>query len=350
MNYAGQYDSRIRLSIFNDLDIANDLDLITNLTSPRILPKYSANGGFRPYDVDVTDPDGQAGAFSQRTIDPRTGMKILRIIPEELRKTFLSEGLRASAKDFPASFAQYYWNTQIKKMRSEVNDNAYFGVDGQAVTPYNPATAYSLNDRVKFAKDYYQCIVPTSAGQAPDTTPAKWQKANASSVAKGLGIIIREEYAGLPTRNKIATGTLDMTNTFDKVTNFYLNLPEAIRNVGGVIRCARGTYDNYNMSALNKFVNGTSFLDVKNAAGNIFGKAIIGSDGKWVLQPASWMSGSKRLIVDLDHNLKMGTDLTSDFSAIANVVPFIHGATCKFQNILAFQISDLEVLFVNDQE
>jgi hypothetical protein len=31
------------------------------------------------------------------------------------------------------------------------------------------------------------------------------------------------------------------------------------------------------------------------------------------------------------------------------MVPFIHGYDCKFQLILAFQIADLELLFVNDQ-
>ncbi|MBD2700134.1 hypothetical protein IC229_05775 [Spirosoma sp. BT702] len=349
-NYAGQYEKKIRTSIFTDLDIANDLDLITNLTAPRILPKYKANDGFRPYDVDVVDPDGQAGTFSKRTIVPHTGMKILRVIPEELRKTYLSEQLKANAKDYPGGFAEYFWEEQIKKQRSEINDNAYLGVNSEDVLAFDSGATYAVGDRVVFNKSYYSCVVVTTAGQSPQTHPAKWLKVNAGSIAKGPGVIIKEVYSSLPSRNKIATGTMDATNTFDKVTQFYLNLPEAIRNVNGIIRCSRGVYDNYNMSALAKFTNGTSFLDVVNGAGKIFGKAIIGSDGKWILQPASWMSGSKRLVVDIDKNLKMGTDLTSDFTGIGPLIPFVHGYTCKMQAILAYEIADLDVLFVNDQE
>ncbi|MCX6216475.1 hypothetical protein [Spirosoma sp.] len=348
-NYAGQYESRIRTSIFTDLDIANDLNLITNLTSARILPKYKANDGLRPYDPDVTEPDGTSGVFSKRNIEPRTGMKILKVVPEELRKTFLSEQLRANAKDYPGGFAQYFWDEQIKKQKAEINNNSYMGVDGQGVPAYDPSVSYTVGARMLFTdRSYYSCIVATTAAQTPVTHPAKWLKVNNSSITKGLGVIIAEEYAGLPTRNKIATGTLDATNTFDKVTNFYLSLPEEIRAAGGIIRCSQGTYDNYNMSALAKFQNGTSFLDVQNA-GKIIGKSILGSDGKFILKPASWMSGSKRLIADINQNLYMGTDLVSDLTGIGPMIPNIHGYSCKMQMILAYQIADLEILFVNDQ-
>lgn len=304
----------------------------------------------RPYNVNVVDPKGQAGAFSARTIDPRTGMKILRIVPEELRKTYLSEQLKANARDYPAGFAQYFWEEQINHQRAEINDNAYFGVDPQTISAYSGATAYNVGDRMLYTDNsYYSCLVATTAGQTPDSHAAKWLNVDSSSIAKGPGTIIAEVYASLPTKNKIATGTLDATNTFDKVTNFYLSLPEVVRKNGGIIRCGQSVYDSYNMSALAKFTNGTSFLDVVNAAGKIFGKSIIGSDGKWVLQPTSWMSGSKRLIADVNKNIYFGTDLTADFTSVGPLIPFVHGYTCKLQMIMAFQIADLEYLFVNDQ-
>ncbi|GAB3958205.1 hypothetical protein GCM10028805_52090 [Spirosoma harenae] len=341
-NYAGEYSTQIITSIFNDLDIANDLDLITNLTAPRKLPKYKANDGLRPFDVDVTEPDGQAGTATQRTIVPHTAMKILKVVPEELRKTYHSEQLRANAKDYPGGFAQYFWEEQIKKQKAEINDNAYLGVNSEDVPAYNAGTAYNVGDRMFYTnRSYYSCIVATTAAQTPDSHPAKWLKVNNSSITKGLGVIIAEEYAGLPTRNKIATGTIDSTNAFDKVSAFYLGLPEAIRKKGGIIRCSQGVYDNYNQHALSKFTAGTSFLDVRNAGGTIVGKSVMNSDGKFVLQPSSWMSGSKRLIVDIDKNLKMGTDLTADFTSVTELVKFIHGYYAKMQLILAYQIADL---------
>lgn len=349
-NYAGQYATQITTSIFNDLDIANDLDLITNLTAPRKLPKYKANAGLRPFNVDVTTPDGQAGTMTQRTITPKTAMKILNVIPEELRKTYLSEQLKANARDYPAGFAQYFWEEQVNMIKAEINDNAYLGVNSEDVVAYNAGTAYNVGDRMFYADNsFYSCLVATSAAQTPVSHPAKWLKVNGSSIAKGLGVIIAEEYAGLPSRNKIATGTIDATNAFDKVYAFYLGLPEAIRKKGGIIRCSQGLLDNYNQHALTKFTNGTSFLDIKNSNGQIIGKTVMGSDGKFMLQPASWMSGSKRLIVDINKNLKMGTDVTADFTSVTKVVEHVHGYYAKLQMILAYQIADLDVLFVNDQ-
>ncbi|GAB3956703.1 hypothetical protein GCM10028805_47390 [Spirosoma harenae] len=349
-NYAGQYANDIITSVFNDLDIANDLDLITNLTAPRKLGKYAANDGLRPFNVDVTTPDGQAGKLTQRTITPKTAMKILNVIPEELRKTFISEQLKAGARDYPGGFAQYFWEEQIKKIKAEINDNAYLGVDSEDILAYNAGTAYNVGDRMVFTDNsYYSCIVATSAGQTPLTHAAKWLKVNNSSICKGPGVIIAEEYSALPSRNKIATGSITSSNAFDKVGSFYLGLPEAIRKKGGIIRCSQGLYDDYNQHALSKFTAGTSFLDVRNAGGKIIGKDILNSDGKFTLQPASWMSGSRRLIADIDKNLKMGTDVTADFTSVTKVVEHVHGYYAKLQMILCYQIKDLDVLFVNDQ-
>ena len=347
--YAGQYAKEIRLSVYNDLDILLDLNLITNLTSPRDMPKYKANEGFRPYNSDVRTPRGQAGKFSKRTITPRTGMKILTVIPEELRKTYLSEGLKANAKEYPGGFAQYFWLEQTNKLKEEINFNSYLSVDGDTVPAFDGTLAYTVGTRVQFDNSFFLAIAATTAGQSPQTVPAKWLNVDSSSVAKGIGTIIAEEYATLPASRKIATGTIDATNAFDKITAFYLSIPEEFRNLGGIIRCSRSTYDNYNMSVLAKFTSGTSFMDVLDQSGKSIAKSIFGSDGRWVLQPATWMSGSKRLIVDIKKNLYAGTDLTSDFNSIGNMVPFIHGYDCKFQLILAFQIADLELLFVNDQ-
>jgi len=88
-NYAGQYRSEIIGSIVNGLDIVSDITVIRNLRSPRILPKYVGKKGLRPLDTNVLTASGTHGTFSKRTIVPRTAMKIIRVVPEELRKTFL---------------------------------------------------------------------------------------------------------------------------------------------------------------------------------------------------------------------------------------------------------------------
>lgn len=345
-NYAGTYAPKIITQIVNGLDLAKDLTVRRNLNAPVNLPKYSAADGFRPIDTSIEEPDGQSGAFGIRKLTPRVGMKILKIVPEDLRGTYLSDILDPNAKELPANFAQYFWDAQIKKLSAEINNNSYFGVDSNDILAYNAGTAYNVGDRFLFAdKSFYQVVTATSAGQTPVTNAAKFKKINNSSVAKGLGTIIAEEYAGLPSRNKITTGALDATNAFDKVTSFYMSLPEEIRPVGGTVYCSQSTYDKYSLHALSKFTNGIQDLKIPGKVGS----SIFGSDGNWMLKPCTWMSGSGRLIGTLEGNLVMGTNQTSDFNSIGNIVPFLHGYRAIMKMVLAFQIADLEVLFVNDQ-
>jgi len=344
-NYAGTYERKIITQIVNGLDVANDLTVRRNLTAPVNLPKYSAAEGFRPVDTSIEEPDGPSGQFGIRKLIPRTGMKILKIVPEELRNTYLSDTLDPNAKEYPAGFAQYFWEAQIKKLQAEINNNCYFGVDSYDIVAFDPAASYTVGARFQYNKSFYQVVTATTAGQTPDTNAAKFKKINNASVAKGLGTIIAEEYAGLPTRNKITTGVLDQTNAFDKVTSFYMSLPEEIRPVGGLVYCSQSTYDKYSLHTLDKLKNGINDLKVPGKVG----AAIFGSDGKWMLKPCTWMSGSARMIGTLDGNLNFGTNQTADFGSIGNIVPFLHGYRAIMKMVMAFQIADLEVLFVNDQ-
>jgi hypothetical protein len=344
-NYAGKYETKIITQIVNSLDVAKDLTVRRNLTAPVNLPKFSATDGFRPVDTSIEEPDGQSGIFGIRQLIPRVGMKILKIVPEDLRGTYLSDILDPNAKEYPAGFAEYFWEAQIKKLAQEINNNSYFGVDSFDIIAFNAGTAYNIGDRFSYNKSFYQVITATTAGQTPDTNAAKFKKINNASVAKGLGTIIASEYAGLPARNKITTGALDTANAFDKVVAFYMSLPEEIRPVGGTVYCSQSTYDKYSQATLAKFPNGINDLKVPGMVGS----GIFGSDGKWNLKPCTWMSGSGRLIGTLAGNLLMGTNQLSDFSSIGNIVPFLHGYRAIMKMVLAFQIADLEVLFVNDQ-
>ncbi|RIV20542.1 hypothetical protein DYU11_21085 [Fibrisoma montanum] len=350
-NYAGTYERQIRLSVFNGLDIVNDLNVVRNLTAPRNLPKYAANDGFRPLDTSIVDPSGLAGKFSIRKLVPRVGMKIFRIVPEELRKTYLSEGLSPNAKEYPGGFAEYYWAEQIKKLQSEINDNSYNGIDSEDILPYDAGTAYTVGSTLLYDKDYFEVVTATTAGQTPVSHAAKFKNINNKAVAKGPGTIIKEVYATLPARNKIATGTIDRTNAFRKITDFYLGIPEEIRALGGIIRCSRGVYDDYCQNLLTTFTNGTDFMQVVDASGKkMSGMYIFGSDGLWILKPQSWMRGSRRLFTDVNRNLYVGTDQTADFNSLGQIVPFLHGYTTVMKMILAFNFADLDLLFVNDQE
>ncbi|OIN59799.1 hypothetical protein [Arsenicibacter rosenii] len=346
-SYAGSYQSQIIASVVNGLDIVNDVTLIRNLREPRILPKYSGNGGMRPLNTDVRTPKGKAGSFSTRTITPRTSMKILDVIPEELRKTFLGRDLAANQKEYPQGFAQYFWAEQGRVIQAEINDNAYYGVDSESIAAYNAGSTYAVGDRMMFTDNvFYRCVSATTAGQSPVTNPAKWVDCDSEVLAKGFGTIIAELYAsGLATANKIATGAITSSNCFDKVTDFYNAMTTAKKAKGGFFYVSYDIYQKYALSLLNKFTNGTSAFQVPGTP-NYF---VFGSGNKWQLKPCTWMGSSQRIIATQMENLYMGTDLTSDLNSIGNMVPHIHGMTYKYQMILAYQIADPDMLFVNDQ-
>ena len=344
-NWAGLYRTTIVGQVFQDLEIAKDSTLLQNLDAPMILPKYTAADGIRPFDSTVKVPSGLAGKFSQRTIVPRTAMKILEVIPEDLRKTYLGVDLRANAKEYPGGFAQYFWAQQSKKLRDEINRNAYSSIDPQTVLPFNPATAYAVGVNVTFGQDFFRTVAVTTAGQSPATTPLSFANINNQCLGAGYGTILAVELATMPASNKIATGVIDVTNAYDKYTAFFQSLPSEKQSLGGTFHVGYAEYFKYLTSLQNKFTGGTSFLTVAGTPG----VTLYGSDGTWNVKPCSWMGSSKRIIATQKENLIMGTDLVSDMNTIGKMVETIHGYLCKFQFILAFQFVDLDLLYVNDQ-
>ncbi len=344
-NYAGQYRPQIITSIVNGLDVVQDLTVIRNLRAPRILPKYVGKKGLRPYDSNVTQPAGQHGTFSKRTIVPRTSMKIIRVLPEELRKTFLSEGLAANAKEYPGGFAQYFWDEQQKTLSAEINDEFYLSVDPEAINDYVPGNSYTVGQRVAFGTDFFECIVAATANQSPSANPEKWTNINGKCLGDGLGTIINAEYANLPAANKIATGLLTETNCYDKVTSFYMAMLPAHQKLGGTIYCSYNVYGKYLLALAEKYKNGTSMFQVPGSV-SLY---IFSSGNKWVLKPVTWMNGSQRLIGTQKENLYFGTDVTSDMDSIGKMVEDLHGASYIYKMIIAGQIADLSTLYLNDQ-
>ncbi|QJD79529.1 hypothetical protein [Spirosoma rhododendri] len=344
--YAGEYAETIILAVMQALDITKDVSVLTNLKTSTILPKYVASEGLRPYSSAVKTPKGQSGTFSARRIDPRTAMKILDIIPEEFRDTYLARGLAANAKDYPQGFGQYFWLAQILKIAEEINDNIYLSIDPKTVAPFDATVNYTVGSKVFFEENYYQVVTATTAGQTPTSVPASFLDINNKCLGIGFGTIIAQEYNSLPAANRIATGIITDTNAFDKVSGMYKAMPSKKQALGGTAFVSYNTYQNYQSSLLNKFTNGTSAYEVPGKPGML----IFGSDGKWNVQAASWMGNSGRIIMTQPKkNMFMGTDQLPDLTTVGNMIPHIHGFLAKFQMILACQFADMDTLFVNDQ-
>ncbi|GAB4042221.1 hypothetical protein [Spirosoma litoris] len=347
--YAKQFEKKIILQILHGLTVVNDVNVIYDLSSTRVLPKYTANKGFRPEDTTIRQQNGKAGKFSTRSITPRVGMKILEIVPADFRNTYFSDQVKPNSKDLP--FAEAFWNAQNLKLQTEVDDNHYFGQNTEEIPLYNAGTAYAVGKRIKYTdKNFYIAVAATTAGQSPDTNPEKWADANNSSVSKGFGTIIEEDYALFPASNKIVTGALTVEDAHDQFNEVYQGISQDHKKLGGVIYCSPNSKELYRQSTLDKFPSNQSLVDNRGNVSNF----IFGSEDKWSIKPVSWMAGSGRLIATPDPtkypNLYMGTNILSDFGSIGKFVDNLHGYDTIMKMSLAFQIADLEITYLNDQK
>ena len=347
--YAKQYEKRIILQILHGLTVVNDVNVIYDLSSTRVLPKYTANKGFRPEDTSIRNQNGKAGQFSTRSITPRVGMKILEIVPADFRNTYFSDQLKPNAKELP--FADSFWNAQNDKLQTEIDDNHYFGQNTEEIPAYNATLTYAVGKRIKYTdKNYYIAVAAVAAGETPDTTPAKWADANNSSVAKGFGTIIEEDYAQFPAANKIVTGALTVADAHDQFVEVYQGINQDVKKVGGVLYCSNNSFELYRQSTLAKYPSNQALVDNR---GNV-SRFIFGSEDKWTIKPVSWMAGSNRIIGTPDPvkypNLYMGTNVLADFNSIGKFVENLHGYDTIMKMSLAFQIADTEITYLNDQK
>lgn len=354
-NYAGKHAPAIVRSITEALTVMDDLYVIRDLTSPRNLWNFKANKGLRPLDISVENTSKLQGKFGERKITPELAMKFLKVVPEELRKTFLSEGLDPKARDFPPTFAQYFWQEQGKSIAEEINANVFDAVSSETVLDFNPATAYAVGDRVKFTlnsvdgTEYFRCVTITTAGQTPLTHPAKWENANAECIVKGLGTLIKKERTdGNLAGNVISTGAITNSNALDKIdVAMWDAIPDKVKNSpGGVTFYVSSNIYQKRVKALRALKGGGQFYteeDIKELK-----PQIQDSDGKGKIKSCSWMNSSQLVIATVDKNLTMGVNQVADSSTFGPFIQGHHGYTTLMKMILAFQVQSLEALYVND--
>lgn len=354
--YAGQYTPSILKALTDPLSVMEDMYVIRNLTSPRKLWRYVANKGLRPIDTSVENTTKVQGTFQVRTITPKVAMKLIKVIPEELRPTFLSEQLSPNAKEYPMGFAQYFWDEQAKSINDEIEHNVFDTVDPDTVAAFNAGTAYAVGDRVKFTlnsndgEEFFRCITITTAAQSPLTHPAKWVECNSECIFEGVGTLIkRERTAGNLAGNVINTGAITNVNALEKIDgDMWAAIPEKVKRAKGGVTF-RVSFNVYNkrVKALRAVKDDGTFYteaEIKELK-----TQIIDSDGKGTIKPCVWMNESQLVIATVDNNLTMGINQAGDKDTFSKFVDLLHGYKTILKLILSFQVQDLSVLFVNDQ-
>lgn len=351
-NYAGTYRASILRNIVNNLSIAKDVYVMRNLTAPVNLWRFIANKGLRPNDTSVEDTSKSSGAFALRTISPKTYMKILKVIPEELRPTFFSEQLDPNAKEYPGGFAQYFWEEQAKMVADELETSVFFGVDSSGIAAYSAATVYTAGQKIAFNAgdgiEYWEALVTTTAADSPVSAAAKWENINARVLAKGLGTIIKEERTANNLTGRVTnTGVISSANALEKIDgDMWTAIPTKVRKAGVIFYVSYKTYD-ARVKALRAVKDdGTYYTEAEVAE---LKTKILDSDGQGTIKPCVWMGDTGMVIATVKDNLVMGCDVIGDESTFGNNVPLLHGYKTILKNTLAFQIQDLAVLYTNDQ-
>lgn len=349
--YAGKFYQNIIRRIFVDLDIAKDVKLLRNVTAPRNLWGFNVTDGLRPLDINVEDTNKSNGSFTNRKITPEIAMRILKIIPEELRDTFISEVLSENATDFPKEFADYFWQEIAKSIGQEINNNAYFGVSASSIADFNPATVYTAGQRMKYktseGTEYFQAAVITTAGDTPISAPAKWTNINNKCLSKGFGTLIAEEIAATKLTNVTSTGAITQADVLTQVDGaMWASVPDEVKAAGVTFYMAQATYDKRvaKLRALKEA--GSSFSDSEYEKSK---REIRDSEGKGIIKPVTWMRGSGRVIWTVDNNLVMGTNQLPGANPFGPFVQGLQHYKTIMKLITCYQIADLRYVGVNDQ-
>jgi hypothetical protein len=347
--YPGEYRQALIRKLYNALNLqAEGILVIPNLKSDLLLHKLVVGKGLKPYTGQFKSKAGDV-SFVPRTLSVKKAQRDLSVEPSKYIGTFMQgqRGAGENANNMTIPFAQYMWESVLEETATELNlETVYHGVGTAGFATYAALTAYSVGALIKYTQDsevrYFRCITATSAGQNPDTHPAKWEWAGGRAVVKGYGKIIADEItAGNLTA--VSTGAITSTDAYDQFTDVYRSHLETVRmgKHGKVITlCGMNAHDALNDDYENKIsknfetVDGVTYL-AKTNRNNI-------------IMPVSWLSGSGRLISTVANNLVAGTDQLNDMNVI-KVIENMYNLDAGLSFMLGFEIQDLDALRVNDQ-
>jgi len=346
--WAGKYDRAMLAQMLNGLDVFTDLTVDRNVSRHgKLLPKFTAAAGMRPLDVNIEENGRQERSLGGRKLFVYDCMKLFKIVPEELIESFLADMIVPGARDIP--FAQWFWEKEMEKLASEINDNFYNSEYHADAADFSAAATYTVGDHIKFTDgNYYRCVTNTSAGESPASAAAKWTEVNGTVCFDGPAKIIADEITA-SNITPIATGAINNTNALDKMEQMYQAMTEAHRKKGGRFLVSYDTFWDY-------VKHEQSVFGATNTPESGDGrKYIYGSGKKWEVVPCTWITNSNRVIIDIKisgskGNLMVGSSIVGNLApSIGKIVPTVHGYKTSAKWLLGFQISDLECLYVNDQ-
>lgn len=345
--YIEKQDRQLINQMLNGLDIVRDLDVRRNVREPLALNKMSVDAGVRPLNLDIET--AKAGRkWTKRVLTPQRAMKIIKMIPEELRETFQSEMLDINAKEVP--FAAWVWTQEFAKIAQEINDNFYYSKFHGDPDEWASGETYAVGELVYFNDVIYRCKTITVAGESPASAAAKWEDADNQVICDGPDVLIKKAISeeGLLA---VGTGTFDDTDAYEYFKDMWGAVPEAHKNNNGrgmVAHVSYGVHEDLAVNINKLFGSGAGIGAVDIEEGRPF--AMKGTSGRLRVIPRTWMGASRRVIMTVPGNLIVGMNQVSDANKIGKIVETLHGYRAIVKYMIGTQFRDLEPLYVNDQD
>jgi hypothetical protein len=345
--YIEVYDKTLIHQMLNGLDVAKDLTVLRNVREPRTMKKMVVDPGVRRLNTSIHKAKG-GRTWTDRKLTPQGAMKIIDIIPEEVRESFMSSQLDPNAKDLP--FAQWVWQQEFTKIASEVNDNFYYSVNPETITAYAAGTVYEPGNLVYFNDIVYKMVDAdnTTAGQSPETHEAKWRDVDNEVICDGPDHIIEEELTSGGLLVAGTGGSFDDDTAYDAFLDMWAVIPEAHKNRGMVAHVSYDTQADLAINLNKLFGSGVGIGNVDVEEGKSF--KLKNTGGRLTIQPHTWMRDSSRIIMTLPGNPVLGMNQVGDANKVGKIVENLHGYEAIVKYMIGFQFRDTEVLYVNDQK
>lgn len=346
--YIHKQDRKLINQMLNGLDIANDpsVQVLRNVREPLDMNKMIVDKGARPLNTDIETAKGGRD-WSRRTLTPYGAMKIIKIIPEEVRKTFMSEMLDVNAKELP--FGQWVWEQEFAKLQSEINDNFYLAKYHNNPVTFSPSATYAANALVYFNEVIYKNISAgtTTAGESPISAAAKWKDVDNEVLLDGPHELITLALASQGLLVAGSGGAYGEDSAYAAFMDQWSVIPEAHKNKGMIAKVSFGTAQDLAINVNKLFGSGAGIGNVDIEEGRPF--KLKGTGGRLTIEPATWMKSSRRIIMTHRGNMVLGTNQAGDTNKVGESVKTLHGYRAIIKWMMGFQFRDLETLYVNDQ-
>lgn len=312
--YAGKYEQKLFSKLFNSFDAKNDITVFEDIKVAMIMTKLRAGDGARPGSA-TFQANGNDLVYTENTLTPKWGKRDITVVPSNYNSTWMAELKSKGVNPKEIPFAKYVMEQVMIELAAELNDKTiYFGFDKADATAYAGGSTYAVGDYITFdtpstgLKDYYKCLVITTAGQSPVTHPAKWQMVNAEAICVGFGKRIADALTA-SSLTAVSTGAITSSDAYAQFTEMWRSLPVAYRNAGASIFASYNSTD----ALADDFESKVTKYTEVDAAGNVY---LSKTGRKCKIVSASWMGTSGRLIATPKANIILGTDALNDMNKI----------------------------------